>query len=97
MNFDFTQGKWEYNENISEIESDLNTICLFFNPNENENLPNAEANACLISCAPEMLMALIENIKNYDFEKEGKYYDSNIESQRKIVEKATNKSWSDII
>lgn len=55
-----------------------------------------EANAKLISAAPEMLYSLIVDIILYDFENENLHYSPIIENNRKIVEKATGKTWQEI-
>ena len=110
MKFDFTNGKWEvcaYDYKERYVECNNKLICQFHNGDDMwEEFENHEANAQLISCAPEMIKALIEStlkiekdLYNWDYDADSFYinmeklYEKNIS----IIEKATGKKWSEII
>lgn len=100
MEFNFTKGPWslEYDE-FDDIwcvchertECSETTVCNFVNDDEEK------ANARLISCAPDMLMALIENTKHQiGMTVVGSDTWHLCMENIKIIEKATGKSWSEI-
>jgi hypothetical protein len=100
MKSDFTDGEWITKRigDIISIETKSTNICdVFFAWN-----PESKANARLISCAPEMIKALIE--QNIRIEKICKYVKNEITGLLSdiffenidIIEKATGKKWEDI-
>lgn len=103
MKFDFTNGKWEievaegYETRSDEIICDEKFICCCqSDPFDKE----AQANARLISKAPEMLKALIECVPYFCNNKTcpQNSCDSNchIKNKKQIIEQATGKKWEEI-
>jgi hypothetical protein len=90
--FDFTEGKWKYvcfGDDI-QIQNGIHALAkVYYQPNEEH-----EANARLISYAPEMCKALVKYIT---FLKNKKYYDPLTIPTIKLIEKATGKKWEEII
>jgi hypothetical protein len=82
MEFKGTKGKWEFNnENFIEIQikKPLKSICAI-----NTNVEEYEANALLISKAPEMLEMLEKLYQQVDFSFESFGSDTGLKMQEKI-------------
>ena len=90
MKFDFTDGEWIVNGENDSIYVNGKAICFFFDKLEYD-CENKQANARLISKAPEMLEALIELF--IEFEKDGQMVSDHIV---KLIEEATGKKWEEI-
>lgn len=115
MKFDFTEGEWYVQRNadvythIVRINKDKGFEKVFLCQLAQDSSGESRANAQLISCAPEMLSALIEyvmkfyrltkmaHIKNSKYEHQ---YKDNFYKQHKkeinLIEKATGKKWEEI-
>jgi len=106
--FDFTEGEWIINEfEVFPIEKldidDCVEITTKIIDHTSITIGHVyRHNAQLISCAPEMLNALIEIIKDYAEtveleENKDIYEEEKIKNHINLIEKATGKKWSEII
>lgn len=100
MKFDFTEGKWKglHGDGINK----KGNIIIYSNDNHIANIiknKNDSANARLIASAPELLQALIGLLKKIPQMKEypGLLEILNIDDDIKLIEKALNKPWKEII
>jgi hypothetical protein len=101
MKSDFTSGEWKVYGESNTIYCNGKMVCQFFDKLE-DDCENKEANARLISKAPEMLKALIDLVKNgnffssaieLDWEFCGKEFKETVID---IIEQAIGKTWEEI-
>lgn len=88
METKFTKGKWKVsrpNNSNNEVKSEYGNICLVANNYGSEEM---EANAKLISAAPEMFEALRVLMENYDSKGHLLNFDVNV--ARQALRKATD-------
>ena len=93
MEFKGTKGKWNLLSNVSwceiQTESPIKSICAI-----NKNIEEYEANALLISKAPEMLEMLNQLIIQIETFTKGnigdmEYFESEIKQAKKLIKEAT--------
>ena len=100
--FDFTEGEWEYNWKEAEFKvfSENKPICRIVKEFNEDGFLKAEANARLIACAPETIMALIRATCTFEILNNQTGNDPETTQMLKyytdIIEKATGKKWSEI-
>ena len=87
-NTKFTKGKWEVNKNSTTLSTkdkkDFITCWIFINESE-----EAQANALLISKAPEMLEMLKECLDYFELQNSEIKNTEKIKSIKKLIKEAT--------
>ena len=110
MKFDFTNGEWEVRENIfvetAEIYSNEYGRVAIIDKTFPKGNKQIDANARLISCAPEILNSLIHNVNCgcYNCPDSDVIISANEKQCNgcgyfkdiKLIEKATGKTWEEI-
>ena len=84
-----TPGPWKYDKRHEFIESERDGQRICYEASISKD-------GALIAAAPEMLEALIEDIESYEFSPGDMHSHYDYIRNKKIVEKATGKTWEEI-